>query len=139
MIILDTNVVSALMRLSLEIAVRDWLDRQPRSSIWTTAVTVFEVRAGLAMIAPGRQRTRLEAEFRNIIDDDLDGRVAPFDTLAAEETAALMTARRQTGRTGELRDGMIAGIAIARHAAIATRNTRHFADLPVSVVDPWAA
>ena len=139
MIILDTNVVSALMRRSQEAAVLDWLDRQPRSSIWTTAITVFEIRAGLAIMTAGRQRARLEEEFSNIIVDDLEGRVAPFDTLAAEETATLMATRRRNGRTGELRDSMIAGIAIARHATLATRNTRHFVDLPVPVVDPWSA
>ncbi len=139
MIILDTNVVSALMRLRPEAAVRNWLDRQPRLSIWTTAITVFEIRAGLAMMVVGRQRTRLEREFANIISEDLEGRILPFDTSAAEETAVLMAERRRIGRTGELRDGMIAGIAIARHATLATRNTRHFADLPVAVVDPWTA
>ena len=139
MIILDTNVISALMRERPEPSVREWLDRQPRSSIWTTAVTVFEVRAGLGIMALGRQRARLEREFVRIVDRDLDGRVLPFDRPAAEKTAALMAERRLSGQTGELRDGMIAGIAIAKNATLATRNTRHFADLAVAVVDPWAA
>jgi toxin FitB len=69
----------------------------------------------------------------------IEHRILSFDTNAAEQTAALMAARRRTGRTGELRDAMIAGIAIARHATLATRNTRHFADLPLTVVDPWTA
>ena len=70
--------------------------------------------------------------------DMIEDRIVPFDIGAAEETAILMANRRQAGRQGELRDSMIAGIAIARRATLATRNTRHFADLPVPVVDPWA-
>jgi toxin FitB len=139
MIILDTNVVSALMRDRPEPAVRNWLDRQPPPSVWTTSVTVMEIRFGLTIMSLGRQRSRFERDFEQVIRDDLEDRIVPFDTVAAEETAALMAQRRQSGRTGELRDTMIAGIAIARHATLATRNTRHFADLPVPVVDPWTA
>jgi toxin FitB len=139
MIILDTNVVSALMRERPESTVREWLDRQPRSSVWTTSVTVFEIRVGLLITAVGRQRTRLQRDFEAILGQDLDGRILPFDAVAADETAVLMSERRKSGRTGDLRDGMIAGIAIARHATLATHNTRHFADLTVAVVDPWTA
>ena len=139
MIILDTNIISALMREPPERAVREWLDRQPRSSVWTTAVSVFEIRVGLMIMAAGRQRTRLERDFDATLNRDLERRIAPFDSAAAEKTTTLMASRRRAGRIGELRDGMIAGIAIARHATLATRNTRHFADLPVPVVDPWTA
>lgn len=139
MIILDTNVVSALMREQPESAVREWLDRQPPPSIWTTSVTVFEIKVGLLILPVGRQRARLQRDFETILSQDIDGRVLPFDASAAEETATLMAERRRLGRGGDLRDGMIAGIAVARHATLATRNTRHFADLPVAVVDPWAA
>lgn len=139
MIILDTNVVSALTRSKPEQHVREWLDRQAPSSVWTTSVTVLEMRFGLAIMALGRERSRLEREIEGVLRRDLAERILPFDAAAAEETAALMAARRRSGRIGELRDAMIAGIAIARHATLATHNTRHFADLPVAVVDPWAA
>jgi predicted nucleic acid-binding protein len=139
MIILDTNVVSALMRDPSEAAVRGWLDRQPRSSVWTTAVTVMEIRFGLAVMAWGRQRERLERAFEDTLHQDLEGRIASLDASAAGATAMLMAERRRAGRVGELRDAMIAGTAIARHATLATRNTRHFADLRVPVVDPWVA
>lgn len=138
MIILDTNVVSALMRDQPDSAVRQWLDNQPRPSVWTTSITLLEIRFGLAIMALGRKRMRLEREFDGMVGDDLDGRVLPFDAAAAERTAALMAERRRSGRIGELRDAMIAGIAIARHATLATGNGRHFADLPVEVIDPWA-
>jgi toxin FitB len=139
MIILDTDVLSAIVQERPEPAVRTWLDGQPRSSVWTTSVTVFEVRFGLGLMAAGRRRSRLEQEFEAVLREDLEGRIVPFDTSAAEEAAILMASRRRAGRSVELRDTMIAGIAIARRATLASRNVRHFADLPVAVVDPGAA
>ena len=138
MIILDTNVISALMRAEPEQAVLDWLDRQPSPSIWTTSITVFEIRTGLAVLPLGRRRRQIQQNFEETLGD-LNARVIAFDTPAAAEAATLMARRRQSGRVIELRDTMIAGIAIARRATLATRNTRHFDDLPIPVVDPWAA
>ena len=89
-------------------------------------------------MSAGRKQTELQADFQQVIDALLHDRVAPFDATAAEETAALAARRQREGRPQELRDAMIAGIAIAHHATLATRNIRHFADLPVPVVDPWA-
>ena len=74
-----------------------------------------------------------------IVGEVIQGRILPFDAPAAEAAASLAAVRRRQGRPGELRDTMIAGIAIARRATLATRNVRHFADLPVAVIDPWAA
>ena len=138
MIILDTDVLSALMRERPEPVIEKWLDRQPRESIWTTSVTILEIRFGLALMPLGRRRAGLQREFEAVVGEDLEGRIIPFDAAAAEATAELMAARRQSGRTGDLTDSMIAGIAIARRATLATRNTRHFDDLPVPVVNPWA-
>jgi toxin FitB len=137
-IILDTDVLSALMRERPEQAIEKWLDRQPRESIWTTSVTILEIRFGLAVMPLGRRRAGLQREFEATLDQTLERRIVPFDSAGAEATAELMAARRQSGRTGALSDAMIAGIAIARRATLATRNTRHFADLPVPVVNPWA-
>jgi len=137
-IILDTDVLSALMRERPELVIEKWLDRQPRESIWTTSVTILEIRFGLALMPLGRRRAMLERDLEATLDQTLEGRIVAFDSAAAEDTAKLMAARRQGGRTGGLSDSMIAGIAIARRATLATRNTRHFADLPVPVVNPWA-
>lgn len=137
MIILDTDVLSALMLGEPVQGVVRWLDRQPRTSVWTTSITVFEVRFGIALLPLGSRRTRLQSDFERVIGHAIEDRIAPFDSAAAEETALLMADRKWSGRAVELRDSMIAGIAIARHATLATRNTRHFADLPVTVVDPW--
>lgn len=139
MIILDTNVLSALMRTDPDPAVVRWLDRQPHESIWITSITVFETRFGLAVLPSGRRRQALEAAFSRVLDDDLERRVLDFDVPAAEAAAALGGSRQRAGRPVDLRDTQIAGIALARRAALATRNVRHFKDLKVRVVDPWAA
>jgi predicted nucleic acid-binding protein len=139
MVILDTNVISALMYQRPPASVRQWLDRQAEPSVWTTSITVFEIRAGIEVLPQSRRRRSLEIEFERLVEDDIQGRVVPFDTSAANAAALLMAERRRAGRTGDLRDTMIAGIVIAGHATLATRNTRHFADLPIPVVDPWSA
>lgn len=139
MVFLDTNVVSALMLREPDANVVRWLDQQAPRSIWTTSVTVFEVRFGIARLDAGTERKRLSATFDAMLDADFRGRVAHFDTFAAEHTATLMADLQNTGRSIDLRDGMICGIAMARQADVATRNVRHFAPAPVSIIDPWSA
>jgi toxin FitB len=139
MVILDTNVLSELMQQRANPLVRQWLDRQAELSVWTTSITIFEIRHGIELLPRSRRRASLEAEFEHLIEDDIQGRIVPFDAQAATVAAGLMAQRQRTGRSGELRDTMIAGIVIASHAMLATRNMRHFDDLSVPVVDPWAA
>lgn len=135
MIVLDTNVLSALMRGERQVV--DWMDRQAAESVWTTSVTLFEARVGLALLPRGRRRSALESSFARVIDEDLEGRVLDFDGAAASEAAPLAAERQKAGRPVEIRDTLIAAIALARRGTIATRNVRHFADLKVPVVDPW--
>jgi toxin FitB len=139
MVILDTNVISALMQQHPHTAVRQWLDRQPELSVWTSSITVFEIRHGIELLPKSRRRVSLESEFGRVIDDDIQRRIVPFDTGAANAAAILMAERQRAGRPGDMRDTLIAGIVIASHATLATRNVRHFADLSVPVVDPWNA
>jgi predicted nucleic acid-binding protein len=138
-ILLDTNVISALMQSSPDPIVVGWLDRQPPESVWTTAITVFEVRFGLELLATGRRRRQLEEAFARALAEDFEGRVLPFDQAAAQAAGAMAAARRRAGRTLEIRDLQTAGIAAARKATLATRNVRHFEGLGLAVVDPWAA
>lgn len=138
MIIVDTNVLFALMRDEPDSAVVTWLDAQPAESIWTTAITVFEVRTGLELLEPSRRRDRLESAFEQVLKVDLDNRVLAFDTEAADAAGVLVAATQRAGRSLEFRDSQIAGIALARKATLATRNVRHFKDLGARVVDPWA-
>ena len=139
MIILDTNVLSALMRKAPEAAVVDWLDRQPADSVWLSSITVFETRFGLALLPKGRRRNALERAFETVLTDDLANRVLDFDAVAAAAAAQLAADRQRAGRTVDLRDMLIAGIALARRATIATRNTKHFEGLDVPVISPWDA
>lgn len=137
MMLVDTNVLSAMMRIAGEPAVERWFDAQSPESIWTTSITVFEIRFGLALLAPGRRRDRLHDAFDIAIDDILGGRVLPFDRTAAETAAVIAARQRQVGRPVEMRDVQIAGIAVARKATLATRNTRHFENPGIVLVDPW--
>jgi predicted nucleic acid-binding protein len=139
MIILDTNVLSALMRTAPEARVVAWLDRQPAESVWITSITLFEAHLGLALLPTGRRRKTLETAFAQLLKEDLENRVLDFDSAAATEAASLAAERQKAGRPVDMRDTQIAGIALARHATLATRNVRHFVDLRVPVVDPWVA
>jgi len=136
-IVLDTNVLSALMRQQPEAPVVAWLDRQPAESVWITSITLFEARLGLALLPRGRRRQALETAFTRLLKEDLEDRVLDFDSAAATEAASLAAERQKAGRPIDMRDTQIAGIALARRATLATRNVRHFRDLKVPLVDPW--
>ena len=137
MIILDTNVLSALMQQHAEIAVVEWLDRQSAQSIWITSITLFEAHLGIALHPKGKRRQALEAAFTQLMNIDLENRVLDFDSNAAAEAATLAAQRQRAGRPVDMRDTQIAGIALARRATLATRNVKHFQGLSVPVVDPW--
>jgi predicted nucleic acid-binding protein len=129
LILLDTNVLSALMQREPDQTVVAWLDEQPSESVWTTAITVFEVRMGLELLAKGRRRNQLEQEFDRLLVEDLDGRVQLFDRAAADAAGTIAASRQRAGPTVEIRDVQIAGIASSRKATLATRNVRHFQGL----------
>jgi toxin FitB len=139
LIILDTNVLSALMLDEPEAAVVGWLDSQPAESVWTTSITILEARFGIALVPRGKPQRALELAFDRLVREDFENRVLDFDSAAAVEASAVAAARERAGRPVDLRDTQIAGIALARRASIATRNVRHFRDLKVSIIDPWNA
>lgn len=139
MIVLDTNVVSVMMVPRTAPVVLDWLDTQPIESIWTTVVTVFEVRYGLAALPKGRRRRALEVTFEHLLREGLGQRVLDFDSSAAVVAADLMARLRREGRGIELRDLQIAGIVSARRATLATRNVKHFEHTGIGMVNPWDA
>jgi predicted nucleic acid-binding protein len=139
MIILDTNVLSALMSRIPDERVIAWLDKQPSTSIWTTSVTILEIRFGLRILPAGKRHAALIRSFETVLADKIERRIAPFDAAAAQQAADLMAVRYKKGRPGELRDTMIAGIVLAWQATLATRNTSHFDDLSAPIIDPWAS
>ena len=139
MIVLDTNVVSALMQAAPDQTVVAWLDAQPAESVWTTAVSVFEIRFGLSAMAKGKKQKALHEAFNAALEQDLKGRVLDFDAPAATEAAIIAARLRAAGQTVEFRDVQIAGIVAARRGTLATRNTRHFANTGLTIINPWDA
>jgi predicted nucleic acid-binding protein len=135
MTILDSNVLSALMNDPAEQIVVAWMNRQPASEIWTTSVTILEIQFGLEIMPAGR-KTALSTRFERVLEET-GRRIAVLDEEAARISAALMASRQKHGRPVELRDTMIAGIVLAHHATLATRNVSHFADISAHVVNPW--
>ncbi len=139
MILLDTNVISALMQRRPDPVVIGWLDRLPTESVWITSVTVFEVRFGLELLVSGSRRRQLEEAFTTALAEDFEGRVVPFDQAAAQAAAEMAAVQRRAGRAIEIRDVQIAGVTAARKATLATRNIKHFEGLGLTLVDPWSA
>lgn len=126
--------LSEVMRQTPNREVIEWLDRQPRTSIWTNSVTILEIRFGLQSMVTGKRRLLLMQAFGTALEA-MGNRIASFDAAAA--AAELMAARQKRGRPCDLRDTMIAGIALAHRATLATRNSGYFEDLSVPVVNPW--
>jgi hypothetical protein len=137
MILLDTNVLSALMQREPEPAVVDWLDAQGAESVWISSVTLFEARYGIALLPEGQRKTRLDHELDQLMQAEFGQRVLVFDAQAARQAALLAARRKAQGRNVDVRDTWIAGVALAHGATLATRNTRHFDDLTTPVVNPW--
>ena len=137
MIILDTNVLSALAGQTPRANVVSWLDSQPPESIWITSITVFEARFGIETMTKGRRKRQLETRFEEFLRLDIKNRVLEFDAIAATVAARLAAERQRAGRPVDFRDTQIAGIAMARKATLATRNVRHFQGLVITVVNPW--
>jgi predicted nucleic acid-binding protein len=115
-----------------------WLDGQSAQSVWTTSITVFEFRFGIERLVAGRRRDELQHEFERMLEDDLDGRVVPFDLSAAQAAGAIAAEQRRRRLTVEIRDVQIAGIARHRKATLATRNIKHFEGIGLALVNPWS-
>jgi hypothetical protein len=137
MIILDTNILSAVMREIPDPIIVEWLDLQARESIWTTAITVFEIQLGLSILEKGKRLERLEQTFQLALKEIFEGRVLPFDEASAMASADIAAKRRRKGITVDMRDTQIAGIAVAKRSTLATRNTKDFQELTVPVINPW--
>ena len=137
MIILDTNIIAALMRRDARAIA--WLDKQPRQSVWTSSVSVYEARFGIELLAVGRRKRDLDHTFEEFLKEDLEARVVPFDTAAADSAGRVAAEERRTGRPVAGRDVQIAGIVLSRRAILATHNARHFEGIGLSLVDPLSS
>ena len=137
MILLNTNILSELMRPAPEPAVEQWLAAQPDASVFITAITEAELRYGVALLPSGKRRTALAAEIEGMLEKDFAGRILPFDSLAAQAFAILASERRQAGKPISQADAQIAAVARSRGASLATRNMPDFEGCGVEVVNPW--
>ncbi len=137
MIVLDTNVVSELMKPAPDEAVRAWAAAQPATSLYTTSVAQAEILHGIALLPAGKRRDALEAAADALFREDFGGRTLAFGSDAAQHYARIAAARRRAGRPISQFDAQIAAIARSNGAAIATRDTAGYEGCGVKVVDPW--
>ena len=137
MIVLDTNVVSELMKLTPAAAVARWIAEQPATTLYTTSITQAEVLHGILLLPAGKRRAALEAAAEAMFDEDFGGRVLPFGGEAARAYAQIAAQRRRSGRPISHFDAQIAAVARSARAAVATRNLSDYEDCGVKVVNPW--
>ena len=138
MIVLDTNVLSELLRPSPEPTVLAWLAEQPSASLFTTAVSQAEILYGIRLLPSGNRRRRLMEAALAIFAEDFHGRVLSFDGESATLYAEIGAMRRAAGHPISQFDCQIAAMTRARGASLATRNTRDFQSCGIDVVDPWS-
>ncbi|WP_372400662.1 type II toxin-antitoxin system VapC family toxin (plasmid) [Azospirillum sp. HJ39] len=137
MIVLDTNVLSELMRPFPSEAVLRWFAGRSAATLFTTTIIQAEILFGLALLPEGRRRSDLLMAAEQMFAEDLAGRVLPFDSMAAKAFAPIAAERRQKGwQTGAF-DVQVAAIAVSRGAALATRNVADFLDCGIPIIDPW--
>ena len=135
--ILDTNVVSELMRPEPDPRVVKWLGARPGGSLFLTSIVEAELRYGLALLPEGRKRTDLTAALEDMLNQDFAERILPFGRSAARIYAEIVSSRRKQGRPISHFDGQIAAIARSCDAGVATRNETDFADCHIEVINPW--
>jgi predicted nucleic acid-binding protein len=138
MILLDTNVLSEIMRPMPDTEVVAWLDAQPSDQVWVCAVTRAEIELGIALLPDGQRKLRLQMAARGMFAEDFAGRCLPFDEEAAITYAAIVASRTRLGRPISVEDAQMAAIALIHGLCLATRNEQDFAAIEgLSVVNPW--
>lgn len=139
MILIDTNVLSELMRAKPAPEVLAWIDAQPTSQLFISSITVAEILYGIARMADGKRKQGLLDLATLMFDEDFAGRILSFDADAAVHYAGLAAESEAKGKVVDMADGQIAAIAALHDARVATRNVRHFDYLGVPVLNPWEA
>jgi toxin FitB len=138
MIILDTNVLSELMRPRPSPSVLAWIAKQPEAELSTTSITEAEIFYGIEVLPKGKRREHLAAAADAVFTEDFSGRVYGFDSVAARAFSKIASSRRTSGRPISQTDAQIAAIAKSRRAKVATRDVKGFEQCGVDVVDPWS-
>jgi predicted nucleic acid-binding protein len=138
-IVVDTNVISELMRGEPDPAVLAWVAGQPQALLYTTHINQAEILYGIAALPEGRRRAALAAAAEAMFAEDFAGRILPFEARAAGRYPGIVLARRRAGHPIEKFDALIAAIALAAGAEVATRDTGGFAGCGLSLINPWTA
>jgi predicted nucleic acid-binding protein len=137
LIVLDTNVVSEVLRPAPEGRVLEWFARQPRASLFVTTVTRGEILYGIRLLQDGQRKRRLWEAAQAIFNEDFAGQVLSFDSEAADDFADIAARRREAGRPISQFDAMIAAMTRSRGATLATRNSKDFEGCGIEVINPW--
>jgi toxin FitB len=138
MIIVDTNVLSEVMKVSPSPRVVDWWNSHPEAELYLTSITQAEILAGIELLPKGKRRAAIAQAAEATFREDFTDRILPFDSEAAREFARIIAARRKLGRPISQPDAQIAAIARNCRAVLATRNTGEFEHCGVKLVNPWA-
>jgi predicted nucleic acid-binding protein len=139
MIVVDTNLVSEVMRERPDGKVLLWYRSVPRRQLYTTTVTVAEILAGIGYLPEGRRQAAMQQDARLMFENDFNGRILPFDLASTESYARIAATRRAQGRPIKPLDGQIAAITITHDMSLATRNTKDFEGCGVDLINPWEA
>jgi hypothetical protein len=137
MLVLDTNVISEMLRPVPDATVSAWLDSQPTAGVFTTVITQAEIKYGIALLPKGQRQSALLTAAILIFESDFAGRVLPFDPDAAEIYAHIAATRRLAGKPISFADAQIAAITLSRGGRLATRNVRDFAECGIDLINPW--
>jgi len=137
MIILDTNIVSEMMKTAPSRTVLDWLNAQDAASLYVTTITLAEIGYGLRLLPDGQRRRLLAERFDQFIARAFDQRILSFDAAAARAYGDIMGHRKELGRPIRVTDGQIAAIARANGFGIATRNIKDFEDSQIALINPF--
>ena len=137
MILLDTNVVSAVMAPAPVASVLHWLDRQDTASLYLSTITIAKIAYGIRVLPAGRRRRELRERFEQFVASGFEQRVLAFDSAAALHYAEVMGHRKELGRPMSVPDGQIAAIARAHRFSVATRNVRDFDECGLDVLNPF--
>lgn len=137
-VLLDTNVLSELMRAKPSVEVLDWFERQPDATYFISAITCAEILLGIALLPAGKRRDGLAASAEQMFSEDFSGRSLAFDEHCAAEYALLVAARTRQGKAISTEDAQIAAIALTHRLPLATRNGKDFMAIEgLAVLDPW--
>ncbi len=138
MLILDTNVISELMRVEPEESVFRWAQKIDLDTVYTTAITEAEIMVGIALKDHGRRRNELIATARVLFEYKFAGRIVPFESQAAQAFGEVVRLRSRLGRPIDVPDAQIAAICVSKAASIVTRDVNGFDHLGIEIINPWA-